>query len=224
MQAVYSNGTFSTTGNLKCGVPQGSILGPLLFCIYINDLPLHLKNNKVLFDLFADDSSLHCYDKNVHIVQTQLQDSINDISDWCELNRMAIHPQKTKSMVLATRQKHQLRPLQLNLVLNSNNIEQVREHKVLGIIIDEKMSWGSQVEYICKRVSQNIFLLSKLRCYVDTDALKLFFFAHCLSHINYASTVWYNAVDTYIKRLNSLHKRAIKIIRCTPNESTLEKY
>lgn len=223
-QTVYSNGTFSATGHVKCGVPQGSILGPILFCIYINDLHLHLKHNNVFLDLFADDSSLHCQDKNIHVIQTHLQDSINDINTWCELNRMALHPKKTKSMVIATRQKHQIQPLQLSLVLNSNSIEQVREHKVLGVIIDEKLSWSSHVNHTCKRLSQNIFLLSKLRHYVNTDALKLFFFAHCLSHINYASTVWCNAADTHIKRLNSLHKRAVKMICPMPNENTSEKY
>ena len=195
-QAVYCNGTISKTGNLKCGVPQGSILGPLLFCIYINDLPLHLKHNNVSLDLFADDSSLHCHDKNVQVIETHLQDSVNDINNWCKLNKMALHPQKTKSMLITTRQKHQIQPLNLKLTLNSISIEQVREHKVLGVIIDEKLSWSSHVACICKRLSQNIFLLSKLRRYVDNDGLKLFFFAHCLSHINYASTVWCNAADT----------------------------
>ena len=223
-QAVYCNGTLSTAEKLKCGVPQGSILGPILFCMYINDLPLHLKHGNVDLDLFADDGSLHCHDKDVQAIQTCLQDSINTVDDWCRINRMALHPKKTKSMIIATRQKHQIQPLQLNLSLNSTYIEQVREHKVLGIIIDEKLSWSSQVESLCKRLSQNIFLLSKLRLYVDRDALKLFFFAHCLSHINYASTIWCNAADTHIKQLNSLHKRAVKIIRYMPEESTLEKY
>ena len=185
---------------------------------------MHLTHSNVFLDLFADDSSLHCHDKNVQVIQTHLQDSINEVEDWCKFNRMALHPQKTKSMVIATRQKHQIRPLQLNLTLNSNYIEQVREHKVLGIIIDEKPSWSSQVECISKRLSQNIFLLSKLRLYVDSDALKLFFFAHCLSHINYASTIWCNAADAHIKHLNALHKRAVKMIRYVPEESTLEKY
>ena len=117
-QAVYCNGTISKTGKLACGVPQGSILGPLLFCIYINDLPLYLRHNDVFLDLFADDNTLHCSNKNITIVQTHLQDSIDDVHYWCHINRMVIHPQKTKCMLISTRQKHQLQPLRLDLYIN----------------------------------------------------------------------------------------------------------
>ena len=175
-QAVYHNGSVSNIGTLTCGVPQGSILGPLLFCIFINDLPLHLNHIDVSLDLFADDSSLHCMSKEVSTIQNILQKSVNVVNNWCSVNKMALHPLKSKCMLITTRQKYQLQPLPLNLYLDSNKIEQVQEHKVLGVIIDAHLSWSSHVNYICKRLSQNVFLLSKLRFYVDITALKTFFF------------------------------------------------
>ena len=126
-QSVCVNGEYSNEGIVRCGIPQGSILGPLLFSIFINDLPLHITSNKVNCDVFADDTSLNTSDKDTDSVQNELQRSINEASDWCDDNAMILHPAKTKSMLLTTRQKHQLLPLHLNLSLKDSHVEQVHE-------------------------------------------------------------------------------------------------
>ena len=102
--------------------------------------PLHILNTKVVCHHFADDNSIHSRGTNVESVQCSLQEGLNDVSKWCDQNRMVIHPGKTKSMVLVSRQKHQLKPLMLNPTLGTNIIEQVREHRVLGITIDEELT------------------------------------------------------------------------------------
>ena len=110
----------------------------------INDLLLHVSNDKVSNDLFADDSFLHTRGKNIQLVETSLQGSLSEVADWCDSNSMTLHPAKTKSMVTATRRKHQLIPLQLKLTLEKTDIEQVHEHRVLGVTIDAGMKWQSQ--------------------------------------------------------------------------------
>ena len=112
-------------------------------------------------------------------------------------------------MVLASRQKHQLKPLILNLTLGTNITEQVR---VLGITIDEELKWQPHIDNICKQVARNLFLLGQPRKYVDIDCRKLFFNAYLMAHINYASTVWSNASEVHLKKLSSLHRRAAKLI------------
>ena len=109
-------------------------------------------------------------------------------------------------MALASRQKHQLKPLILNLTLGTNIIEQVREHRVLGIAIDEELKWQPHIDNICKQVAQNLFLLVQLRKYVDIDCRKLFFNAHLMAHINYASTVWSNASEVHLKNFFFLNQ------------------
>eukprot|EP00916_Digyalum_oweni_P023199 GHVL01038522.1.p1 GENE.GHVL01038522.1~~GHVL01038522.1.p1 ORF type:complete len:351 (+),score=4.48 GHVL01038522.1:49-1101(+) len=223
-QAVYLNGSYSSQGTVKCGVPQGSILGPLLFGLYINDLPLHLKQENAVLDLFADDSTLHSSNTDINLIRKVLQESIANINDWCNCNRMALHPKKTKSMLITTRQKHQRQPLSLDLMHGTVSIAQVHQHRVLGVVIDDELNWRSHIDTVYKRVSRNLFLLNKLWCVVSVDALKMFFHAHCLSHICFASTVWCNASDVHIKKINTLHKRGVKLLNRDPNMTTQEKY
>ena len=222
-QTVLMNGNFSKPGDLKVGVPQGSILGPVLFCLFINDLPLHIENSDVSCEMFADDSSLHTTSTDIKVIETNLQKELSNVDRWCSENKMAIHPQKTKSMVISSRQKHQRAPLTLNLVLGTHTVEQVETHKVLGVTIDNELRWQPHITNICKLVASNIHILGKLKTYVEPEARLMFFNAHCLSHINYASTVWCGAGELHLKKLNSLHRRAAKIIVSNNFLSTTQK-
>ena len=94
-------------------MPQGSVLGPILFSLFISDLPLHVKNISVDCDMLADDTTLHTAGKDIMQIRTNMQDSLDQVSSWCDNNHMVINPIKTKSMTIATRQKHQLLPLPL---------------------------------------------------------------------------------------------------------------
>ena len=125
---------------------------------------------------------------------------------------MVINPIKTKSMTIATRQKHQLSPLPLDLVLNGGKIDQVSEHRLLGITTGNKLRWDSHTNNVCKIHSRRVFILSKLRYIVDIDTRKLLFNAHIKPHIDCASVVWDGCSDVLKNRLNSLHRRAVKLI------------
>ena len=199
-QYVHINCRASSSGLSLCGVPQGSILGPLLFCIHINDLPLNISDSSVRCDLFADDSTIHTSDKDIFKIESSLQLALHEIKTWCDVNRMVIHPSKTKSMIVTTRQKHQLAPLTLNLTINSVPIEQVQEHKVLGVILDEELSWESHINYICKKLSRNLYLLAKLTQFANQKTLLMFIHAHIMPHINYASSLWDGASENNLKK------------------------
>ena len=91
------------------------------------------------------------------------------------------------------------------------------------ITINEELKWQPHINNICKQVAQNLFLLDQLRKYVDIDCCKLFFNAHLMAHINYTSTVWSNASEVHLKKLNSLHRRASKLILSDHSLSTMAK-
>ena len=88
---------------------------------------------------------------------------ITEVSDWCKQNRMCLHPEKTKCMVITTRQKHQRSPLCLKLEVNFETVTQVKEHRILGLTIDDELKWQSHVGNVCKTVSKKVFLMSQLK-------------------------------------------------------------
>ena len=159
--------------------------------------------------MLADDTTLHTSGKNIMQIRSNMQDSLDQVSNRCDNNHMLINPIKTKAMTIATRQKHQLSPLPLDLVLNGAKIDQVSEHRLLGITIDNRLRWDSDINTVCKTVSIRVFLWSKLRYIVNIDTRKLFFNAHIKPHFDYASVVWDGCSDVLKKRLNSLHRRAV---------------
>ena len=209
-QSVYYNNKFSCMLPLEYGVPQGSILGPLLFSIYINDLPLNITNN---CDLFADDTTIHVSNTKLQSISTQLQQNVSDLLRWTELNHMALNPNKTKRMLITTRQRRQNIKQDLsNIYVYSNKIENTETHKLLGVHIDNNLSWSAHVSNLCKRVSSKIYAFNRIKHMLNTKCRKLYFQAYILSLIDYASTLWDGASNEVIRHLRSLHKRSIKIV------------
>ena len=187
-------------------------MGPVLYSLFINDLPLHVEHISVDCNMLADNTTLHTSRKYILQIRSNMQDSLDQVSSWCDNNHMVISPIKTKSITIATRQKHQLSPLLLDLVLNVAQIDQVSEHCVCGITIDNTLRWDSRTNNLRKTVSRRVFLLLKLSYIVDIDTRKLIFNAHIKPHIEFASVVWDGCSDVLKKRLNSLHRRAVKLI------------
>ena len=202
----------SYEGTITTGIPQGSVLGPLLFNIFINDLPLSITSTDVTCDLFADDCSLITAATDMNCINIKLQDSLTEILAWCTDNQMVLNPEKTKCMVVTTRQKHQLKKLLLNLVLNNHTIEQVTEHRHLGVIIDDRLSWEKHINTLSKSVAKNVYLLSRLSHVTSYEACFFFFHAHVMSLVNYSSNLWDNCDDVHLIKLHSIHKRALKLI------------
>ena len=140
--------------------------------------------------MLADDTTLHTSGKSIVQNQKMLQLCFDHISVWCNINHMLINPVKTKSTIITTRQKHQLSNLSLRLSLDGQNIENVTEHRLLGLIVNNKFRWQAQIEHICKSMSKKLFLLSQLQHTISIDARKLFYNGHIKPHIDYASVVW----------------------------------
>ena len=138
-QCVLLHGSYSSKESVKYGVPQDSVLGPILFSLFINDFPLHVKNIPVDCDMLADDTTLHTSGKDILQIRSNMQDSLDQVSKRCDNNHMVISPIKTKSMTITTRQKPQLSLLPLDLVINGAKIDQVSEHRLLGITLDNTL-------------------------------------------------------------------------------------
>ena len=217
-QQVSCNGTISNSSVSKLGVPQGSTLGPLLFSVFINDLPMSITSSKVETDLFADDSTIHVADKNINIINSELQLALNEVTEWCSLNDMVMNPSKTESMIITTRQKRQLDQLLLKLSVNDVPVTQVDKHRLLGVTVDTTLSWQNHIEMTCKTLSRYLYALSRLKHITNENTRKIFYEAHIRSRIDYASTIWDGCSENLFKKLNSLYRRSAKLIK---QDSTL---
>ena len=164
-QKVVINNIESTTENIVCGVPQGTILGPLLFLMFINDLPLYTDN--VFTDLYADDTTIYQISNSQHFIEQDLQMALQKLSVWCKLNGMLLNTEKTKVMLVTTSQKClHLHNSILNLTFNNDSLKNIDNDKVLGIYIDNNLTWSIHTQFIAKKISSNVAFIKIERLFI----------------------------------------------------------
>ena len=192
-QKVSISGQMSDAKPVSAGMPQGSVLGPVLCIIYVNDLALHLKNTTP--DMFADDTSITAIGKSIQEVHHKLQTDLHTFQKWCEYNAMIPHAQKTKAMFISASQITQNRvknSLNLDLLLNNQIIENTDSEKLLGIHVDTSLSWKKDVETMLKKCNTMLYLLLRIRSFLHIDVRKHFYNAYILPHLDDCCTVWGN--------------------------------
>ena len=112
----------------------------------------------------------------------------------------------------------------VNLSIKDKTIEEVSSHKILGVVIDNNLSWLDHVSKVCKTVSKKIYQLSKIKHFLNLHSRKIFFHSYIEAHINYASTIWDGASDNVLKPLSSLYRRALKLILLKSSQLTPQDY
>lgn len=208
-QCIVEGNLKSETQTVKSGVPQGSVLGPILFILFINDLPLFTSETDV--DIYADDTTLHSANKNIALLRSQLQNGASGFIDWCLSNDMYVNIPKTVYMTLGSRQNLS-RIEQIELFLENEIIQNVKQQKLLGVIIDNTLSWDKQVDSVCINISRRISLLKLLSKYIDIPNMKLYYNSYILPIIDYGCLIWGRCTKINILRILKLQKRAARII------------
>ena len=206
VQYVVIDGVPSETKCLKCGVPQGSILGPLLFLIYMNDL-CHT-SDFFKYILFADDTSIFMSHKDPYALQLIANKELTKISEWLYMNKLSINTSKTNFMMFSNR-NIDVNNITINLA--GSKIEHVSSLKFLGITIDHKLTWKDHINVTCNKISKNIGILYRLKS-LPTPILKMIYNAIIAPFFEYGLPVWGSAAITHLDRLFKLQKRAMRII------------
>jgi len=211
-QRVRIENALSHPQIITSGVPQGSILGPLLFLIYINDLPMFVKKLNMI--LYADDATIPVTGKNVLEIQNELCQDGNSSSDWCVRNDMLLSLPKCNSIIVSTRQKrlHNKQPVSLDVQINGITIPCVSSTKLLGVHIDNVMCWDEHIRVIHNKIVRNLYLLRQIKQYLPVEARKLFVNSYILPHIDYCCIVWGNCTQILLNKLEKLLKRAARLI------------
>ena len=179
MQYVEYNGHKSAHLPISAGVSQGFVLGPLLFLIYINDLPLVSNVFKML--RYADDTTLYCnIDQNVH--EDTINNELAKIWEWLIANKLSLNTKKLKKVVFHTNQRNVIYP---NLLINNIIIERVSHFNFLGIMLSYNMTWDAHVHHISKKISKAIGILYQLKHIYPQHILFTLYTTLIVPHLNY---------------------------------------
>jgi hypothetical protein len=211
-QFVTFNNFNSTRKDIICGVPQGSILGPLLFLLYVNDM---VNVSNILFSiLFADDTNLFLTGKNLSATINNMNKELEKVVDWLSVNKLSLNIKKTNYMVFNTGKK--CLTTDKNVSINGQLIAKVESTKFLGVIIDSKMTWSEHIQYIKGKISRSIGMLYKARKVFSSCTLNTLYYSLIYPYLTYCIEVWGKASNIYLSSIYKLQKRVVRIIVSAP--------
>jgi len=212
-QYVQFNDICSNLNTINCGIPQGSILGPLLFILYINDIS---NSSQLLkFILFADDTNIFYSCRDLNNLGTTLNNELDNVNRWLIANKLSINIKKTKYVIFNTRQK-KIDHHNLLIKINNKQIECQHSIKFLGIIIDRHLSWKTHIDTVASKISRTIGIISKSKYFISEASLFQLYQSLVYPYLYYGNIVWGSAYKSNLNRLKVLQKRIVRIITKSP--------
>ena len=207
-QIVKINNKMSIPCILPIGVPQGTILGPLLFVLYTNDFCQHIY--PVMSIRYADDTSLCACGYDIDEVQYKLQTGTDNALEWLKENRLLVNDNKSSTMLLGTRQR--VSDLELKINISDVILNMCSETKLLGVVLDNYLSWDRHIEMIYKKVYPKIGVLYRLSKFISRPILNIIYNTLIQPDFDYCISVWGNCPKIHFERLQKLQNRAARIV------------
>ena len=207
-QRVKANSVFSDSLNLKSGVPQGSILGPLFFNIYLNDL-FYFVDSKICN--YADDNTIFAASHDPNEIKSQLQQSLKCISEWFQINYFVLNLDKCKLLLIHHRNLDLFDDF--SITVDGITIEPSGEVKILGVTVDSNLNLNSHISKIFKIAGSKLYAISRLRPYLQGEKLILLVKSYVTSQFNYCLLLWAHTSRSNNNKINSLHERALRLVK-----------
>ena len=202
-QRVRINSNYSSWSEILFGVPQGSILGPLLFNIYLSDLFLFTPDSEIVN--YADDNSPYACKLDNKSVICKLEEDSKILLNWIANNAMKANPDKFHLLLSKSDEK-------MSIDIDSNQILNSKCEKLLGVTIDNKLTFDEHVSGLCKKASQKLHALARVANYMSTNKLRVIMKAFINSQFGYCPLVWMFHSRLLNNRINKIHERALRIV------------
>ena len=206
-QTVGIKGKLSMFLEIIAGVPQGSILGPILFNIFINDFIDIFKTADI--HNFADDNTLAAHSRISSEVIESLEDESDVAIDWFTVNHMIANPGKFKAVIL---KKDGTDTTGTTLRINNKSVDSSSDVRLLGVTIDNKLNFSKHISELCRKAASNINALKRFKKYISDNDRKLVGNAYVLSYFNYCPMVWHFCGKGDIHKIEKIHERAIRFM------------
>ena len=202
------SGLESNLRNMDFGVPQGSVLGPLLFLVYINDV--HKAIKFCITRHFADDTNLLIYNNSLKQLQNDLNYDLKQLCNWLKANRISLNCSKTELIIF--RHPNKLLNYDLKIKINGKKLEPSKQVKYLGVVLDPHLNWSYHIDGLATKLTRAAGMLAKIRHFVPVNTLRSIYFGIFSSLLTYGAQVWGQFPNQYVTRLQKIQDKAIRII------------
>ena len=216
-QFVYINDSRSSVKNLHCGVPQGSVLGPILYVLYISPIGDILRKHNIPFHLYADDIQLFVtfkptVDGDIQSAIHKIETCAAEIDSWMSFNKLKLNNNKTELIHLSSRFSHH--PIMFNVNFNGEHISPTSSARNIGVIFDKELSMVDHINTVCKSSFYYLHRISKIRRYLDMETTKILVHAFITSKLDNCNSLYYGLPKSLIKKLQRIQNAAAKLVMC----------
>ena len=213
---MYINGSISDFQTIEYGVPQGSVLGPLLFLLYINDVSNAIPELKV--KLFADDTNIFIFNNNIETMFTDANLALSKLNTWFNVNKLVLNTEKTQYCIFKKPNSFKKGNdiLYPDLKLDNNIINRVKSTKYVGIVIDEFLTFFEHIENLVGTIKRFCGIFYKFRKRLPFYCLKAIYIAMIHSHINYGIEIYANTTKSFLDPLIKMNNKILRILQDKP--------
>ena len=219
-QYVRVNNENSDMQQVVCGVPQGSVLGPLLFIIYINDLANCC--NEGTFRIFADDTGIFCHSKTISLLMEKAAVIMKNIHNWFQSNKLTLNTSKTSFLIFRS-SRFSIQQLPDTINFGNSSIHRTSQIKYLGVILDEFMNWNAHIQDLCNNLKCLFPLFYNIRDYLNDDHVKIMYYTMVFSKIKYGSIVYGLTNTENLNKIQILQNRLLKVLLIKPHRYSTNK-